>query len=120
MPDTYEVVGSVRGLKLGSHVTKEQLEKDHARLGGVDRLLSLNVIKPAVGSAPADQPAPANDVSGSPLPLRTDMDFDKAVAINTGQPAGDAAARKSPPSGEPGKVEKVTTATKDAKDKSGR
>jgi hypothetical protein len=106
---TYEVVGSVTGLKVGDRVTDEQLKKDHAALS-VDKLLRTGAIKHAEGPATSndDEKAlrEANYNTGSPLPLREDMDQKEAIAINLGQGAPDAAERAHPRRGGPGAVQK--------------
>jgi hypothetical protein len=44
---SYQVVSHTTGLTVGETVTEEQLTKDHAALGGVERLLKLGAIRPA-------------------------------------------------------------------------
>lgn len=102
----YKVVGSTSGLKVGQVITEESLKNEHKRLGGAERLLALKAIEPTSETSTPVEPDPrAPELqSGSPEPLRKDMDRDEAIALNVTGGAPDSAAKANPAKGGPGTI----------------
>lgn len=105
MPN-FRVINASRLIR-GSVVSQADIDK-HPGLGGTERLLKLGAIEITNDPVtPRDDERSSELSSGSPEPLRKDMDREEALAINRGEGPngpGDAAAKSHPAKGGPGAV----------------
>lgn len=103
----------ITGLERGKVYTREEIEKNHPGLGGVDRLLGHKTLvettdKPTSAAEQVDPLAPELN-TGNPPPISRDEERQEEFRRehSPGGATGDAAERRNPPRGGAGVVHRA-------------